>query len=78
MSLCPITGYACRCQPDEGMTCTGPEDLQQAAVQWRAKAERLAAALFRHACYCGCGDPNPVMHATECVYRRACSPDPTL
>lgn len=33
--------------------------------------ERLQDALFRHACYCGCGDPTPDLHRPDCVYRQA-------
>src|SRR6185312_16324064 len=139
MTLCIVTGWQCNCQPDDGVTCTGPYELRQAYTHWRKLAEdraekvselnsdltaarlelentegrlgeylrdnerlrwdisrlnmrceamgwmlyphsdppreavagdigwpgtsaqtaydRLQAALFRHACYCGCGDP---------------------
>lgn len=33
--------------------------------------DRLQAALFRHACYCGCGDPTPDLHHPDCAYRQA-------
>ena len=48
------------------------EDSQEGDFYHRDDVERLRDALFRHACYCGCGDPNPALHRTDCVYRRAC------
>lgn len=45
MTICAITGYACRCQPDEGIPCTGLEDLRKGHQEWRAKAEQLRGEL---------------------------------
>ncbi len=44
----------------------------------RRQNERLAAALFRHACYCGCGSPEPGLHREDCAYRVACTPGAQL
>lgn len=44
----------------------------------RRQNERLAAALFRHACYCGCGSPEPGLHREDCAYRVACTPEAQL
>lgn len=41
------------------------------------EVDRLRAALFRHACYCGCGSPEPGLHREDCAYRVACIPHPT-
>lgn len=53
------------------------KDLQADNASLHRQNERLAAALFRHACYCGCGDPNPELHREDCAYRVACIPSLT-
>lgn len=53
------------------------ERLMTAASAEATQAERLRNALFRHACYCGCGDPNPDLHREDCAYRVACAPGTT-
>lgn len=50
------------------------EDSEAGQFYHCVDVERLAAALFRHACYCGCGDPNPELHREDCAYRAACIP----
>lgn len=50
------------------------KDLQADNATLRRQNERLASALFRHICYCGCGDPNHELHREDCAYRVACTP----
>lgn len=41
MTVCKITGYACNCQPDEGIPCNGVERLRESYNEWRTRAERM-------------------------------------
>jgi hypothetical protein len=62
MTICNITGYACDCQPDEGMPCDGIRKLREACEGWKKQSiergqenERLRAALDS-LCECPDGD----------------------
>lgn len=43
MTICKITGYACNCQPDEGIPCNGVERLRESYQEWRTRAEQMEA-----------------------------------
>lgn len=84
MTICNITGYACDCQPDEGIPCDGMRKLREACESWKKQSidrgqqiERLRTGLLAHACMCGPTDPDPAVHREDCPYRKWSSPHPT-
>jgi len=38
MTICNITGYACDCQPDEGIPCDGLGKIREACESWKKQS----------------------------------------
>ena len=38
VTICSITGYACDCQPDEGIPCDGIRKLRDACESWKKQS----------------------------------------
>lgn len=47
MSICPMSGWACMCQPDEGVPCNGLQELRDAYASWRKLATERADEIER-------------------------------